>query len=257
MADNLWALREQKKLSVATMASRAGLSIGLIMEYESGHRSIDPRHLSKLARALYVDEADIKLNTEPRPGTGPLERQVRRDEYRSAPAPAIQAAAPPKPSERAPRAPRAPLPPRIAAPPRPSQLAHLQDLLTRLGRSQADVEAEHGKPLAELDRLTVSALLGKLQTEYRAGKVVERRRAHLPEAVDQFELKYLTAVQEANASLNLTLFDGSHLTGQLIGFGPYNFTLRQADGVEVTVAKLALVCYTRVPEAGGSQEPGA
>lgn len=256
MADNLWALREQKKLSVATMASRAGLSIGLIMEYESGQRSIDPRHLSKLARALYVDEADIKLNTDPRPGTGPLERQVRRDEPRSAPAPAIQAA-PPKPSDRAPRAPRTPLPPRIPAPPRPSQLAHLQDLLARLGLSQVDLEAEYGSPLAEFDRPTVSMLLGKLQTEFRAGKVVERHRPHLPEAVDQFELKYLTAVQEANASLNLTLFDGSHLTGQLIGFGPYNLTLRQADGVEVTVAKLALVCYTRVPESGGSKEPGA
>ena len=256
MSDNLWALREQKKLSVATMASRAGLSIGLIMEYESGQRSIDPRHLPKLARALYIEEADIKLNTEPRPGTGPLERQVRRDEYRSAAAPAIQVA-PPKPSERVPRAPRAPLPPRIPAPARPSQLAHLQDLLARLGRSQADLETEYGKPLAEIDRLTVSVLLSKLQTEFRTSKVVERRRAHLPEAVDEFELKYLTAVQEANASLSLTLFDGSHLTGQLIGFGPYNLTLRQADGVEVTVAKLALVCYTRVPESGGSKEPGA
>ncbi len=257
MADNLWALREQKKMSVATMASRAGLSIGLIMEYESGQRSIDPRHLSKLARALYVDQSDIKLNTEPRPGAGPLERQVRRDERHSAPAPALQAAPPPKPSERAPRAPRAPLPPRIPAPPRPGQLAHLQDLLARIGRSQADLEAEYGKPLAELDRPTVSMLLGKLQTELRSGKMVERRRAHLPEAVDEFELKYLTAVQEANESLSLTLFDGSHLTGQLIGFGPYDLTLRQVDGAEVTVAKLALVCYTRVPESAGSKEPGA
>ena len=37
MAENLWALREAKRLSVATLASRAGLPIGLIMEYESGY----------------------------------------------------------------------------------------------------------------------------------------------------------------------------------------------------------------------------
>jgi len=74
MAENLWALREQKKVSVATLANRAGLPIGLIMEYESGQRSIDPRHLGRLARALYVDEAEIKLWCDPRPGAGQLER---------------------------------------------------------------------------------------------------------------------------------------------------------------------------------------
>ena len=36
MSENLWVFREQKRLSVATLASRAGLPIGLIMEYESG-----------------------------------------------------------------------------------------------------------------------------------------------------------------------------------------------------------------------------
>ena len=79
MADNLWVLREQKKISVATLASRAGLPIGLIMEYESGQRSIDPRHLNRIARALYVEEADIKLRSDPRPGAAPLERQPSRD----------------------------------------------------------------------------------------------------------------------------------------------------------------------------------
>ena len=57
MSENLWVLREQKKLSVATLASRAGLPIGLIMEYESGQRSVDVRHISRLARALYIEES--------------------------------------------------------------------------------------------------------------------------------------------------------------------------------------------------------
>ncbi len=66
MAENLWALREQKKLSVAALANRAGLPISLIMDYESGQRSIDPRHLGRLARALYVEESDIRLHSESR-----------------------------------------------------------------------------------------------------------------------------------------------------------------------------------------------
>jgi hypothetical protein len=42
-----------------------------------------------------------------------------------------------------------------------------------------------------------------------------------------------------------TLFDGSLVTGQLIGFGPYNVTLRQDDGSEITLNKLAIVSYSR------------
>lgn len=256
MAENLWALREQKKLSIATLAGRAGLPIGLILEYEAGQRSIDPRHLSRLARALYIEEADIRLHSDPRPGAGPLERQPRRDAPPSSPAPAAEAAAPSKPRERAQRPPRPPLPPRAPASPRPSQVAHLQDLLARLDRSPADLEAEYGKPLAELDRPTVSKLLGVLQTELRTGRAAERHRARLPEAVDEFEFRYLTAAQEANAVLTLVLFDGSRVAGQLVGFSPYTLTVRQADGTEVTVAKLALVHYTR-PATGGNQEPEA
>ena len=75
MAENLWALREAKRLSVATLASRAGLPIGLIMEYESGTKSIDPRHLSRLAKALYVEESELRMRCDPRPGIGSLERQ--------------------------------------------------------------------------------------------------------------------------------------------------------------------------------------
>ncbi len=244
MAENLWALREQKKLSVATLASKAGLAIGLIMEYESGQRSIDPRHLSRLARAMFVDESDIKLRSDPRPGAGALERQPRRDE----PRPAAPAESPLPPRERAPRPPKPPLPPRVPAPPGParaSQISHLQDLLVRLGRSQAAVEAELGKPFAELDRVAASQLLNTLQTELRDGKTPERHRAHLPEAVDQFEAKYLTAAQETGARLHFTLFDNAHVAGQVVGFSPYTITVKHDDGSETTLSKLAIVSYTQ------------
>jgi len=252
MAENLWALREQKKLSVATLASRAGLPIGLIMEYESGQRSIDPRHLARLGRALYVEESEIKLHSDPRPGWGALERQPRRDEGRPpAPPGVFQATKPPR--EKSPRPPRPAPVPRPPAPARPSQITHLQDLLLRLGRSQEEIEAEVGKPLAELDRQAASQLLVKLQTEMKEGKTAERHRAYLPEAVDQFELNYLTAAQQAGDLLGFVLFDNTHLTGRVIGFGPYSITVQREDGSETTLNKLALVSYTKA--AAGKEGP--
>jgi hypothetical protein len=278
MAENLWALREQKKLSVATLASRAGLPIGLIMEYEAGQRSIDPRHLARLARALYVEEADLRLHSDPRPGTGQLERQSRSGPVGHPPAPsagpsagpvstppgggAIAGAPPPgiprSPRERTSRPPRPAAPPRPPAPARPSQIAHLQDVLARLGRTQTQVEAELGKPLAEIDRPTASKLLTELQAELREGRSAERHRAYLPEAVDQYEARYLTAAQEAAMPLRFTLFDNSTVTGVISGFGPYNITVRQPDGGEVTLNKLAIVSYAKPSTAGtNGKEPHA
>lgn len=243
MPENLWALREQKKISVATLASRAGLPIALIMEYESGQRGIDPRHLGRLARALYVEEADIRLQSEPRPGAAPLERVKVGDSRRPTPAPRPPAPTPIR--ERPPRPAPLPKPP---APPRPSQLAHLDHLLKRLGRTRAELEAALSKPLTDLDRAGLSAVLKQLQAEVRSATVVERHRAYLPEGVEEHEARYLTAVQQAQDTLHFTLFDGRTVTGQVIGFGPYNITVRQADGDEITLNKLALVSYRKSQE---------
>ncbi len=239
MAENLWALREQKRLSVAALANRAGLPIGLIMEYESGQRSIDPRHLGRLARALYVEETAIKLQSEPRPGAAPLERQPARQ---SPPAPV----AAPKPAvprrEKPPRPKSASRPP---VPPRPSQLAHLDNLLKRLKKTPAELEAELGKPISSLDRSALSSLLKDLQDRVQTTPMPARHRAYLPEAVDEFEARYLTAAQVNRDLLHFTLFDGSTVDGMVVGFSPYTITLETPDGAEVTVNKLAIVCYTR------------
>lgn len=259
MAENLWALREAKRLSVATLASRAGLPIGLIMEYESGSRSIDPRHLGRLAKALYVEESDVRMRCDPRPGAGSLERQGPRPEPRPTPptqpplsdaqGPAVAAPPPPPSRQRGARPPRQFSEPRPPAPARPSQIAHLNDLIARLGKDRAALETELGKPVDQLDRLAASTLLGKLQTELRTAPSPERHRAYLPEAVDQYEHRYLGEVKEAAATLDFTLFNGERLTGQVAGYGPYNITVRQADGSEVTLNKMAIVSYRR--EAGG------
>jgi transcriptional regulator with XRE-family HTH domain len=252
MAENLWTLREQKKVSVAALANRAGLPIGLIMEYESGQRGIDPRHLGRLARALYVDEAEIKLRSDPRPGSGHLERQPGpdRDSPRGSRAPGRPTGAPSGPMTRD----RAPKPePRPPAPARPSQMAHLQTVMKQLNRTPAQMEAEIGKPLAELDRAEMSELLRSLQDKARE-LTAERHRAYLPEAVDTFEATYLSGVQGAGAVLRFTLFDGSTDEGQVIGFSPYTITIRTSDGAERTLNKLSLVSYTRQPPDGGDQE---
>jgi transcriptional regulator with XRE-family HTH domain len=265
MAENLWALREQKRLSVATLASRAGLPIGLIMEYEAGTRSIDPRHLSRLAKALYVEESELRLRCDPRPGTSQLERQGARVEgTMTAPSPRPPApdGAPtqgaPQPTAAQPRG-RTARPPRPAseakppAPARASQLAHINDLLERLGKNKESVEEELGKSLDELDRLQASQLLVKLQAEVKAAPTPDRHRAYLPEAVDQYEMQYLMQVRDEGAPLHFLLFDGSTVDGIVCGFGPYNITVREADGAEVTLSKLAVVSYRR---PAGSGSPG-
>jgi transcriptional regulator with XRE-family HTH domain len=239
VAENLWALREQKKLSVAALANRAGLPISLIMEYEAGRRSIDPHHVGRLARAMYIEESQIKLQSDPRPGASSLERRS------PAPEPAA-AGRPPRPAEQPARPPRSRPEPKPPAPIQPSQLAHLEGLLKWLNRTPADLEAELGKPLAQLDRLTASNLLRTLQAQATIPKPAERHRAYLPESVDEFEARYLTAAQEVGDLLHFTLFDGSSAQGQVIGFGPYSITVRQPDGAELTLNKLALVSYKKV-----------
>jgi hypothetical protein len=128
-------------------------------------------------------------------------------------------------------------------------MAHLNDLLSRLNRAPSEVEAAIGRPLGSLDRLAVSQLLKTLQDEARK-VTVERHRAYLPEGVDQYENRYLNAAVASGAPFRFTLFDGSSAEGAIIGFGPYNITLRQPDGNEVTLNKLAIVSY-----AHHKQEP--
>jgi len=253
VAENLWALREQKKVSVATLANRAGLPIGLIMEYESGQRGIDLRHLGRIARALYIEESTIKLQSDPRPGAAPLERQLMREAPRSAPPPPPPPAAPVPPPMRSyerpmrPRMePRGPRGPRTPMPPRPNQITHLENVLKRLRMTTAELEAEIGKPIASLDRGAFSTLLKNLQVKMHEAPLPTRHRAYLPESVDEFEAGYLTAAQAAGDRLHFILFDGVTVDGVIVGFSPYSITVRDAAGAEITLNKLALVSYRKM-----------
>jgi len=203
-----------------------------IHQYEAGEKPISQAHMRQLARALIVDTWDIKPVSDPKP--------------RSQPAPTR---AKPSPEPRPPKKPKAARPP---APVRPSQIEHMLNLTERfpdVGRST--LEAQAGKTLEELTSKEASELLSQLQERLqqehppRSKQPFDRHRAYLPEGVDEFELQYLTAAQAAEDHLEITLFDGNQLEGQLLGFSPYSITLRQSDGGETTINKLAIAYYCR------------
>lgn len=98
----------------------------------------------------------------------------------------------------------------------------------------------------------ITALRGRSPTNPLQKRIVEehptrpkgkRQRPYLPESVDEFEFRYLTMVQEQALQLDFKLFDGSEVSGQIIGFSPYAITIREPAGTEVTIQKLAIAYY--------------
>lgn len=253
-------------MTVSQLAAKSGVPARLINEYEAGQRAIRSMDLPKIAQALYVDEADIKLLSDPippsaveppprpTPAPGPAPSQPPR----AAPPARPAAAAPtPKPAPRPEQPPKPAEPPKAPPPPQPArstQIAHLEALAKRLGLDQAQLEAMAGKPVTQLLRSEASKLLGELQRRIREEKPprakdeVERHRPYLPESVDEFELNYLTQAKESQARFTFTLFDGRTISGTIIGFSPYAITVREDGGDEVTLQKLAIAFYRKSAE---------
>ena len=231
MAENLWEIRRRKKMKVRDLAARSGVPVPLVHQYEAGEKPIPQAHLRQFARALIVDTWDIRPVSDPKPRDQP-------------PGPAGGA--------RPARAPKVPRPPRPPLPVRPSQIEHMLRLALRFPDvNRASLEAQAGKLLEALTQKEASQLLGQLQQRIRVEQPprpaapFDRHRAHLPEGVDGFEAQYLTAAQAAGQALSITLFDGSRVEGQIAGFSPYTITLRQLDGAEITVNKLAIAYYRK------------
>jgi transcriptional regulator with XRE-family HTH domain len=232
MPENLWEIRRRKKMKVRDLAAKSGVPASTVHQYEAGENPISQAHLRQLARALIVDTWDIKPVSDPKPRT-------QRPPAKTKP-------------PREPRPPKEPKPARPPAPVRPSQIEHMLHLAERfpdVGRGT--LEAQAGKALEELTVKEASQLLKQLQDRIReehpprVKQPFDRHRAYLPEGVDEYELKYLTTAQEAGDTLYVTLFDGNQFEGQILGFGPYSITLRQSDGEETTVNKLAIACYRK------------
>jgi transcriptional regulator with XRE-family HTH domain len=232
MPENLWQIRRRKKLKVRDLAAKSGVPASAIHQYEAGEKPVSQAHLRQLARALIVDTWDIKPVSDPKP--------------REEPAPAKA-----RPSRET-RPPKQPRPARPPAPVRPTQIEHLLHLAERFPDvDRGTLEAQVGKTLEELTTKEASELLGQIQERIRleqpprVKQPFDRHRAYLPEGVDEFELKYLTAVQEVGDTLYVTLFDGKQLEGRIAGFSPYTITLNQPDGEETTINKLAIAYYRR------------
>jgi transcriptional regulator with XRE-family HTH domain len=235
MPENLWEIRRHKKMKVRDLAAKSGVPATLIHQYEAGEKPISQAHLRQFARALIVDTWDIKPVSDPKPRTERAPGKAR--------------------PSREPRPPKKPRPPRPPVPVRPTQIEHLLKLAERFPDvDRASLEAQAGKSLEELTQKEASELLKQLQERIREEQPprpqqpFDRHRAYLPEGVDEFELKYLTAAQEAADVLYVTLIDGNQLEGPIVGFSPYTIVLRQSDGGEITVNKLAIAYYRK----GGS-----
>ena len=230
MPQDLGKIRKHKGMSVNQLASRSGIPIATLVQYEKGRQEIPPRDLARLAKALYVDEWDINTRSSSPPPR--QERPVR----------------PPRPQEKPPEEKK---PPRKPPPARESQIAHMLTLAARFGMDRAALETEIGKPLDELTQREARHWNGHFMrrvAEEQPPRPIDRKRAYLPEGIDGFELAYLQEQQRAGAPLHFTLFDGQTFEGAVVGFSPYHILIRDYGGDEITLNKLAIAYYRK---AGG------
>lgn len=242
MSSNLWELRKKRGMTVKQLAAKSGVPAKSIYAYEAGE-PIKIADLGKLAKVLYVDKTEIKIQSDPVPKTKP-----------EPPKPPAKPAPPAKPE--AASSSTSPAREKKLPPPRPAaegQLHHLRGLLEKLGMEETAVAAEIGKPVNELTfleaRTWLKTLDGRIQAEKPQRPPNTRRwRATQPEIVDEFEANYLQARQEAKDVVTFTLLNETTFSGIIIGFSPYNITIQQADGTETTIQKLALAYYATSPE---------
>ncbi len=232
MPEDLRTIRKRKGMSVNQLASRSGISIATLIQYEKGEREIPPKDLRRLAKVLYIDEWDINPRSSPPPP--PRKEQPAR---------------PPRSKKEPPKEKK---PPPKSPPARETQIAHLLALAARFDVDRAALEAEIGKPLEELTqkeaRLWNRHFTDRVTEEKPPKRAIDRKRAYLPEGVDGFELAYLQEQQEAGVSLHFILFDGQTFEGTVVGFSPYQITIRETGGDEITLNKLAIAYYRK---AGG------
>ena len=250
MPEDLRQIRKRKGMSLNQLASRSGISIAILIQYEKGSQEIPPRDLVRLARALYVDEWDINPRTSPPPPPPDQELDARPPRPRRS-----------EPTKRSPREAKKPSkekkPPRKSPPARESQIAHLLMLAGRFGIDKAALEAEIDKPLEGLTQKEARHWNGHFMrrcAEEKPPKAsIDRKRAYLPEGIDGFELAYLQEQQEAKATLLFVLFNGQTFEGVVVGFSPYQITIREPSGDETTLNKLAIAYYRTAHKIGDAE----
>lgn len=257
MAENLWALRQRRNMKIGELASKSGVSAKQLESYEKGE-PVKVADLKKLARALFIDPSQIKIqsdpkNAPPKPPMQPPRKSVVQGEDEVKPVavePVVRASFAPQKK----RYKKGPSP---TTPATVTQIEHLVNLARRFGETQEMLETAVNKPLTDLTSLEIKEVLKQYQTRSKEQKPTassvtpnKLKRAYLPEAVDAFELNYLTTQQKNQSEMTFTLLTGKVLNGRIIGFSPYNITIQQQDGTEVTMQKLALAYYSTQPSGG-------
>jgi len=233
MEYDLWRLRQEKRWTINEFAAKSGVPALSIYEYEQG-RPIRAADLPKLAQALQVDPQDIKTESAPKPRQPKGKAQPRRQ----------RGAGPQRPPQ--------------PKPATESQIKHLVALGVKLGLGRDEIEGEIGRPLEKLGRQEIKEWLTRYTDRITERKQsiaadpvgTKRWRAHLPEGVDAFELEYLRQRQKDQSPLTFTLFNEQEFTGRIVGFSPYNITIRDHEGQEITLQKLA-IAYYRTGAGGG------
>jgi len=256
--EDLWKIRQRKGMSLPLLANKAGIPQETLLAYEMGKQEIPPAHLARLARVLYVSEADIKPLSSPPPWARPAAPPPAPKPTPPPPEPAY----PPREEEikekakAAKKPPEAPTPkPKPQAPPPISgtQMEAILSLARKLGIDLPTLESRIGKSLPDLTReegrqLFDSLLKERLET---FGPPLPGKRSALPEGLDLQEFNYLTKVQEAGTPVTFTLFNGQVFTGVVTGFSLYSITIRQENGDEITLNKLAIAYYRKAAQGPG------
>lgn len=252
MAENLWELRQRRNRTVKQLAGKSGVAAKNIYAYENGEL-IRMADLQKLAKALYVNSADIKIQSDPIPKSTPKQApppRTKPDAKKPEPATAVKSV----------KSTATQKPPKQPAQPPPAtegQLDHLRTLTANTGETETAVSERIGKPLSELTFQEARTWLRTYDKENKARKAemmgerppdTRRWRAHLPEGVDAFEIDYLQARQEAGDTVTFVMLNETEFTGQIMGFSPFSITIRQVDGAETTIQKLALAYYHVAPD---------
>lgn len=229
MQHDIWRLRQEKRWTINELAARSGVPALSIYEYEQG-RPVRAAELPKLAQALGVAANELKVESDPKPRKSKAQPRRRAGGPKRAPKP--------KPAAE-------------------TQIKHLFALGVKLGLGQEEIEEEVGRSLDTLTRNEIKEWLTRYTDRIKERKEdiaadpagTKRWRAHLPEGVDTYELDYLRERQKDQAPVTFVLFNDQQFTGRVVGFGPYNITIRDQGGQETTLQKLAIAYYCT--DAGG------
>ena len=277
----LRAIREKKGFTLAQLASKAGLSARVLIEYEEGRNTIPLAHARLLAKALWVEieelmpvggAAPVKLgassfasgNVSASPST-PLQTPAPPPQNMAQATVAMAYSAggqqsdnpaprsvPPRPqpfqagAERASQ--RADKPRRPSNPPQPVTEGQRQELIhlaARLEIAREQLEERVGKSVESLTRVEATEWVKRLRAMAdEIAPSAKSRFGRWPDGQEDREAVYLAEQKALGTSFTFKLFSGELFNGIISDFTPYTITIADsAGGGEIVLRKLAITYY--------------